>query len=238
MPAPIAYRLSPGSPSQTPSECRVAAGAQPALQRKWYCYATTAWAAMPTMRLLSQSATRKSRSTWTSLAPLAISIVAWGVRANRYASTMAAVTFDALYRYAQTRNLSQLDVTAEEQGSDYQAGHVEIDGQCWRTRTARVTPRKPGAFVAVWRRNAHGKTEPFSIPDTCAGLLVFVEEDGRLGVFTFPDEALGKLGIYSSRQSAGKRGFRLYPAWSVGLNAQAARTQAKQAAFFEELTRA
>lgn len=157
-------------------------------------------------------------------------------RAHRYTSTIAAVTFEAFYRYADLRNVNQVDVTAEEQGSDYQAGRMEIDGELWRIRTARVTPRKPGAFVAVWRRNPHGKTEPFSSPYTCAGPMVFVEDDGRLGVFTFPDKALGQLGIYSSAQSAGKRGFRLYPAWSTGLNAQAARTQVEQAAFFEELT--
>ena len=145
------------------------------------------------------------------------------------------MNFHAFHRYAATQNLGELDVTAEQQGSDYESGQVKIDGELWRIRTARVTPRKPGAFVAVWRRNAHGETEPFSVKDGVAGLVVFVQDGSRFGVFTFSATSLAELGIYRSEHSAGKRGFRLYPAWSTDLNTQAMRTQAAQAPFFKEL---
>lgn len=129
--------------------------------------------------------------------------------------------------------------TPEEQGGEYESGTVllrvgEVE-ECWRIRTARITPTKPGAFVAVWERGADGKTQPFAADERTAGLLVFVAESGaaaRSGLFRFTAEMLVELGITRSPGGAGKRGFRLYPSWCDGLNAQAARTQRAQAPAF------
>lgn len=141
--------------------------------------------------------------------------------------------FGALEHYAETVGLTLAEVVPEEQNSDYESGCAKLEGTWWRVRTARITPTKPGAFVAIWRRNSEGNTEPFSTDDDCAGLLVFVSDEDRFGVFRFPTAALGELGVYSSQRSAGKRGFRLYPIWYTSLNSQAIRTQGKQAPFFE-----
>ncbi|GAA2831599.1 hypothetical protein FB468_0817 [Leucobacter komagatae] len=135
--------------------------------------------------------------------------------------------------------------TPEEQGGEYESGTVLLRvGEAeerWRIRTARITPTKPGAFVAVWERGADGKTQPFAADDGTAGLLVFVAEPGataesgtlaRSGVFRFTAEMLMDLGITQHAGCAGKRGFRLYPSWCDGLNAQAARTQRAQAPAF------
>lgn len=123
----------------------------------------------------------------------------------------------------------------ETESSGYESGTVELDGELWRIRTARVTPTKPGAFVAVWERGESGQTQPFSVADAAVGLLVFVAEGERFGVFRFPKEMLSALGIMSSDSRPGKRGFRVYPTWSDGLNAQAIRTQRAQAPAFETL---
>ena len=145
--------------------------------------------------------------------------------------------FRALEHYAQTMGLTPTEVVAEEQNSDYESGRALLDATWWRIRTARVTPTKPGAFVAVWDRTSEGVTAPFSGGedgfDDCAGLLVFVSEKEHFGVFTFTAASLVELGIYSSRRSPGKRGFRLCPPWSTSLNPQATRTQRRQAPFFE-----
>lgn len=125
------------------------------------------------------------------------------------------------------------EVSPETQNSDYESGTVRIGDEVWHIRTARNTPTKPGAFVAFWQRDAQGKTTPFSDDDLVAGLLVFVEQRDRRGVFRFTGAHLIELGITSGRRP-GKRGFRVYPSWSAGLNAQAATTQRAQASAFRE----
>ena len=150
----------------------------------------------------------------------------------------------------------EASATPEEQGGDYESGRaviVDATGrtETWRVRTAKVTPTKAGAFVAVWRRTAGGGTEPFpsdevagangsastgtGAPEHVAGLLVFVRDADRRGVFRFTSEHLRGLGVTSSPQRPGKRGFRVYPSWCTDLNRQAQRTQAAQARAFTVL---
>lgn len=124
---------------------------------------------------------------------------------------------------------------AEEQNSEYESGTVSIGSQLWRVRTGRVTPKKPGAFVAVWTRDAAGATRPFDSGEALGGLLVFVREAERFGVFRFPASHLECLGVTRSSAHPGKRGLRVYPSWCESLNAQAARSQKAQAAAFTSL---
>lgn len=123
----------------------------------------------------------------------------------------------------------------EEQRGEYESATVIIDSVMWRVRTARITPKKPGAFVAVWRRDEAGETRPFDADDGIAGLFVFVQEDDRFGVFRFTAEQLEHLGVTGSFTQAGKRGFRVYPSWCTNLNLQAARTQVAQSSAFTRL---
>ena len=124
-----------------------------------------------------------------------------------------------------------LAIAPEEQNSDYESGIVQIDRDSWHIRTARNTPTKPGAFVAFWRRGADGVTTPFSEDDPAAGLLVFVEQLGRRGVFRFTAADLARLGITSGARP-GKRGFRVYPSWCVDLNSGATAAQRAQSSSF------
>ncbi|WP_411701186.1 MepB family protein [Conyzicola sp.] len=142
------------------------------------------------------------------------------------------MVFSAFERYAAEIGVSASAVP-ESQNSDHESGLIEIDGETWHIRTARNTPTKPGAFVAFWRRDENGNTMPFAVDDPAAGLLVFVVQEGRRGVFRFTAEHLAELGITSGR-GPGKRGFRLYPSWCEGLNPQAAATQRAQAAAFRK----
>jgi hypothetical protein len=127
----------------------------------------------------------------------------------------------------------QAAVTPEAQNSDYEAGIARVGGEDWHIRTARTTPAKVGAFVAFWRRDAAGVTTPFRDDDCGAGLLVFVEQHGRRGAFRFTGGHLRDLGI-TSGVKAGKRGFRVYPSWCVGLGSLAAVTQRAQVPAFRE----
>lgn len=142
------------------------------------------------------------------------------------------VQFSAFEAYAAELGTAAA-VTPETQSSDYESGIAHIDGEAWRIRTARNTPSKPGAFVAFWNRLPDGGTAPFRNDDVGAGLLVFVELEGRRGVFRFTGAHLAILRITSGHRP-GKRGFRVYPSWCAGLNSQAAAAQRAQAPAFRE----
>lgn len=142
------------------------------------------------------------------------------------------VQFSAYEAYAAELGIPVV-VVPETQNSDYESGIAQIGADSWHIRTARNTPTKPGAFVAFWRRTAGGATAPFSGDDLAAGLLVFVEHEGRRGVFRFTREHLAELGITAGKHP-GKRGFRVYPSWCTTLNPRATRTQRAQASAFEE----
>lgn len=145
--------------------------------------------------------------------------------------------FSAFEEYRLRSGIACSEIVSEEQTSDYEAGRAKIGSGTWRIRTARVTPTKPGAFVAVWRRSPSGKTQPFESSDACDGLLVFVPDGSRFGVFTFTREHLVEHGVVQSPLAPGKRGFRVYPSWCMDLNAQATRTQRAQAGAFADLSR-
>lgn len=140
--------------------------------------------------------------------------------------------FSAFEAYAAEVGLAAA-VTPEMHNSDYESGIAQICDEAWHIRTARNTPTKPGAFVSYWQRDTDGTTMPFGDDDLAAGLLVFVEKRGRRGVFRFTRAHLAELAITSGKRP-GKRGFRVYPSWCTGLNAQATATQRAQASAFEE----
>jgi hypothetical protein len=140
--------------------------------------------------------------------------------------------FQMFEDYARQHGLN-MDVVPESQTSDYESGVVTMEGASWHIRTARNTPTKPGAFVAFWRRDKSGETAPFNADEVAAGLMVFVASNQQRGVFRFTAEHLEELGVTRGKH-AGKRGFRVYPAWSTDLNPQAAATQRAQMAAFSQ----
>lgn len=143
--------------------------------------------------------------------------------------------FSAFERYrsiAGERIPNQAIPQPEEQRGDYESGLVQIGAELWRIRTAKVTPTKPGAFVAVWKRDENGETRPFGADDDAAGLMVFVQDGEHFDVFSFTTAHLAALGVSRSDAKPGKRGFRVYPSWCTDLNAQATRTQSAQAPAF------
>lgn len=146
------------------------------------------------------------------------------------------VSFRAFNRFIDLAPIpaGALVIQAEEQNSDYESGIARIRKEHWRIRTARITPTKPGAFVAVWTRGEDGPTRPFTAEESLAGLLVFVEDQERFGVFQFTTPHLISAGYVSSSMHPGKRGFRVYPSWCTELNPQASRTQRMQAGAFSE----
>ena len=126
---------------------------------------------------------------------------------------------------------AEIEIDREIDNADYGAAVTRIGLGRLRFRVGRVTPKKVGLFVAVWRRSPSGPTEPFPADDV--DHLIILTRDGPLtGLFMFPRSALESHGIVSVAQKGGKRGFRVYPPWAQTENPQAIRTQAWQGAFF------
>ncbi len=118
---------------------------------------------------------------------------------------------------------------------EYGALVHEVGGVRVRSRVGRVTPKKVGFFVAVWRRTEDGSTQPLASEDGIDLLTVSVGQGSDLGQFVMSRQALVDHGIVSQADRGGKRGFRVYPPWSAVDNAQARQTQTWQREFFLHL---
>lgn len=99
-------------------------------------------------------------------------------------------------------------------------------------RTSKVTPKKVGQFVTLWKRNEVGITTPFSFKDDVDFVVILSKFKNKYGLFLFPKEVLIDKGIISAPSKDGKRGFRVYPEWDRPQSAQAIKTQAWQLRYF------
>lgn len=102
-------------------------------------------------------------------------------------------------------------------------------------RKAKITPKKVGQFVTLWRRNANKQTEPFNETDNFDFYIITVDEEGKFGFFIFPKSVLIERQILTTSQKEGKRGFRVYPDWTKTENKQAEETQIWQTKYFINL---
>jgi hypothetical protein len=103
-------------------------------------------------------------------------------------------------------------------------------------RSARLTPRKNGLFVAVWTRGHSGVTRPLDADDGVDVAAIHVREGDRSGVFLLPRAVLLARAVFASAQSPGRRGIRVYPPWTVPESAQARSTMAWQGEWFLSMT--
>lgn len=116
--------------------------------------------------------------------------------------------------------------------NDYKACKFSLGDKRVIYREAKITPKKVGLFVAIWKRNALGVTQPYEKSDCFDYLVIKVEENGQKGLFVFSKERLVKLGMISTKFKEGKRGVRVYPSWVLPQNKQALTTQKKQISSF------
>ncbi|MNK00604.1 MepB protein [compost metagenome] len=115
-------------------------------------------------------------------------------------------------------------------GCNFLAGTTKI-----KFRKAKITPKKIGQFVTLWRRNTKGITEPFNAKDEFDFYLIYTEKNEQHGFFLFPSRILADQQILASDKKDGKRGFRIYPLWDIPENKQAEKTKAWQSEFFTVL---
>src|SRR5690606_27148604 len=116
------------------------------------------------------------------------------------------------------------------EANEYNGCEYFFRKQKYIQRTAKITPKKVGQFVTLWKRNENGITTPFSYEDDFDSVVILCLSEEKVGRFIFPKETLLKKNILSSLtdKDAGKRGFRVYPSWDIPTNRQAISTQSWQ----------
>ncbi|MBK1897065.1 MepB family protein [Chryseobacterium paridis] len=121
------------------------------------------------------------------------------------------------------------DLECEEYlGYNFQLNQYNI-----KFRKAKITPKKTGQFVTLWKRNPNTKqTEPFTTSDHFDFYIIYTELNNRSGFFFFPKIVLDQQCILTNATKEGKRGFRLYPNWDTPQNKQAEKTKTWQQEFF------
>ncbi|MBE8721170.1 MepB family protein [Sphingobacterium pedocola] len=132
--------------------------------------------------------------------------------------------------------LSVNALEADQEAEEYSGFNFRLDRLSVKYRKAKITPKKVGQFVTLWKRGADGQTQPFQLDDPFDCYIIAVRQDDQLGVFIFPKAALADKQILSSAHKEGKRGFRLYPAWDAPTNRQALASQRWQCQYFYEIT--
>ena len=127
--------------------------------------------------------------------------------------------------------ISQLEPDPECEkylGHNFQINQINI-----KFRKAKITPKKVGQFVTLWKRNPESKqTEPFNQEDSFDFYIIACDFAEKSGLFIFPKNILSHKHILTTSSNEGKRGFRVYPDWDSPVNKQATKTQNWQKEFF------
>ncbi len=135
----------------------------------------------------------------------------------------------AFYRVG---NLKIKNLQEERESQEYGACRFEINGKKVISRNAKITPKKVGQFVTVWKRSPEGITQPLQESDNFDLLVINVRYESQLGQFVFPKSILLEKGIITSDKKEGKRGFRVYPPWDQPISKQAITSQKWQVRHF------
>ena len=151
---------------------------------------------------------------------------------NKPSSHDFQIAKESVYDYLE---LECSELLAESESAEYLASRVVINNLSVIFRAAKITPKKTGQFVTLWKRNSSGITEPFHYDDAFDLIIISVRNGDELGQFVLPKSVLLEKGIISGSQKEGKRGIRVYPAWDKPTNAQAAKTQKWQLDYFLEI---
>ncbi|RYY32229.1 MAG: hypothetical protein EOP46_19460, partial [Sphingobacteriaceae bacterium] len=113
------------------------------------------------------------------------------------------------------------NLQTEKESSEYGACTFTLNGQRIIFRVAKVTPKKPGLFVAIWKRADNGSTKAYDFADDFDLMVISVTIGDNFGQFVFTKSILKTKGIISYNGKGGKRGIRVYPPHVQNLNKQA-----------------
>lgn len=128
------------------------------------------------------------------------------------------------------------NVTKELESQEYGALTLEMNRWHVKFRVAKITPRKIGQFVTLWKRIDKGPILPFDMTDAVDFFIISVRQGENFGQFIFPKKILQEKDIVSINGKGGKRAIRVYPPWDQTNNAQAKKSQAWQLKYFSPIS--
>lgn len=134
--------------------------------------------------------------------------------------------------FSQLTNKKITAFVTDPECSEYSGCSFKLDDLKIKYRQAKVTPKKVGLFVTLWKRNTENKTEPFNVNDPFDFYIIATNQEDYTGFFIFPKDVLSEKGILLNSKKEGKRGFRVYPDWTKTTNNQAIKTKAWQTNYF------
>lgn len=122
------------------------------------------------------------------------------------------------------------------EAKEYNGCEYDLEEVKYIQRTAKVTPKKIGQFVTLWKRNFDNITTPLEAKDNFNYIVIVCFKDKKFGRFLFPKDILIQKSILSNSTGKldGKRGFRVYPKWDSPTSKQAIDTQKWQLNYFSE----
>ncbi len=123
----------------------------------------------------------------------------------------------------------------EEESKEYSACQFKLNDMSIVARSAKITPKKLGQFVTLWKRIKNGPIQPFANTDKIDFFIINTRTDMYFGQFVFPKSVLLKEGILSSGLQKGKLAIRVYPPWDKAMNKQAQKTQKWQLDYFFQI---
>jgi len=124
------------------------------------------------------------------------------------------------------------NLVIEDQNSEYEGITFQIDKFTYRSRLAKITPKKKGYFVVFWKKDMDNKNIPFEYSESPDKLIITIIDGQHQGQFIFPKEILRDKGILSYDNKLGKMALRVYPSWVDNLNPNARKTQLWQLPYF------
>ncbi|TGL04919.1 MepB protein [Leptospira bouyouniensis] len=148
------------------------------------------------------------------------------IRIPIYLDNLQKLLFDPI-------NVKIKEVRIEKESLEYNACQIDINQKIIIFRKAKITPKKIGQFVTLWKRNKKSTIKPFTINDSIELYVIEVLDKTKIGYFLFNKRILNEKGILSGKHE-GKRGFRVYPSWDKPMNKQGLTTQNWQLPFFIE----
>jgi hypothetical protein len=123
----------------------------------------------------------------------------------------------------------------ELESAEYAAYTFKVNSLSIQFRVAKITPKKAGQFVTLWKRIGNSPIQPYDFSDSIDFFVINARKDNRCGQFVFPKSILSQHDVVSMNGNAGKRAIRVYPPWDINLNRQAKKTQEWQVEYFLEI---
>lgn len=127
------------------------------------------------------------------------------------------------------------NIFMESQNSKYEGFMFSIDTTMFRSRTAKLTPKKMGYFAVFWEKDSAGTNQAYTYESSPDKLIINIIDNQQVGQFVFPKGILLKHRILKSDNKKGKMAMRVYPDWVTELNKTAYKTQQWQIPYFINL---